>query len=125
MVGISNTYRMILYERIREIGTMRALGMEGKTTGKIFTTEAVVLCILGAVLGLLISVVAMTIVHFIPVSNEALRLFLDNGHFTFKLSAVSIIVQYILLIALTSWAVWGSARKAAKMNPAEALRTFK
>ncbi len=30
MVGVSNTYRMVLYERIREIGTMRALGMTGK-----------------------------------------------------------------------------------------------
>ena len=46
MVGISNTYRMVLYERIREIGTMRALGMSGKDTGRVFTTEAVILSIL-------------------------------------------------------------------------------
>ena len=32
MVGVSNTYRMVLYERIREIGTIRALGMTGKDT---------------------------------------------------------------------------------------------
>ena len=55
MVGVSNTYRMVLYERIREIGTMRALGMTGKDTGRVFTTEAVILCIIGAVLGLFLS----------------------------------------------------------------------
>ena len=44
MVGVSNTYRMVLYERIREIGTMRSLGMTGKDTRKVFTNEAVILC---------------------------------------------------------------------------------
>ena len=56
MVGVSNTYRMVLYERIREIGTMRALGMTGKNTGKVFTAEAVILCIFGALCGLILSI---------------------------------------------------------------------
>lgn len=125
MVGISNTYRMVLYERIREIGTMRALGMTGKDTGRLFTTEAVILCVMGACGGLLLSVIVMTIIHFIPITNESLSFFLHNGHFTFTLSTGTIIVQYILLIVLTSLAVKGSAKKASKMNPAEALRTVK
>lgn len=125
MVGVSNTYRMVLYERIREIGTMRALGMNGKDTRKVFTYEAVILCILGALAGLLFAVIVMAIIHLIPVNNEALSFFLHNGHFTFKLSVGSIIIQYILLIVLTTIAVRGSAKTAAKMSPAEALRTVK
>ena len=125
MVGVSNTYRMVLYERIREIGTMRALGMNGKNTRKVFTYEAVILCILGALAGLLFAVIVMAIIHLIPVNNEALSFFLHNGHFTFKLSVGSIIIQYILLIVLTTIAVRGSAKTAAKMSPAEALRTVK
>lgn len=125
MVGVSNTYRMVLYERIREIGTMRALGMNGKDTRKVFTYEAVILCVIGAFVGLICAVILMTIIHFIPVDNEALSFFLHNGHFTFTLSVGSIIIQYILLIVLTTLAVRGSAKTAAKMNPAEALRTVK
>lgn len=125
MVGVSNTYRMVLYERIREIGTMRAIGMDGKSTGKVFTTEAVILCIIGACIGIILAAFCMFIVHLIPVHNEALTFFLHNGHFTFKISVGTIIVQYILLIILTSIAVHGSAKKASKMNPAEALRTVK
>lgn len=125
MVGISNTYRMILYERIREIGTMRALGMEGKMTSKLFTTEAVILCIFGAVSGLIISVVLLQILSMIPFNIEILSLFMRNGHFTYLLSPVSIIIQYVILIVLTTLAVLGSAKQAARMNPAEALRTFK
>ena len=125
MVGVSNTYRMVLYERIREIGTMRSLGMTGKDTRKVFTNEAVILCVIGALAGLIFAIIVMTIVHFIPINNESLSFFLRKGHFTFKMSVGSIIVQYILLILLTTLAVRGSAKQAAGMNPAEALRTVK
>ena len=125
MVGVSNTYRMVLYERIREIGTMRALGMDGKSTGKVFTTEAIILCILGACIGVIFAALVMAVVAAVPVRNEALSFFLHKGHFSFTISAGTIILQYILLIVLTSLAVRGSAKKASKMNPAEALRTVK
>ena len=125
MIGVSNTYRMVLYERIREIGTMRALGMTRKDTRKVFTSEAVVLCVIGAVLGLILAVTVMSIIHLIPISNEGLSLFLAKGHFSFKVSAWSVILQYIMLIVLTSLAVRGSAKKAASLSPAEALRTIK
>lgn len=125
MVGVSNTYRMVLYERIREIGTMRALGMNGKDTRKVFTYEAVILCFIGALAGMILAVIVMVCIHLMPVDNEALSFFLHNGHFSFKLSVVSIVIQYILLIVLTTLAVRGSAKTAAKMSPAEALRTVK
>ena len=125
MVGVSNTYRMVLYERIREIGTMRALGMTGKDTRKVFTNEAVILCVIGALAGLLFAALVMAIVHCIPVNNDALSFFLQKGHFTFKVSVLSVLLQYIILIALTTFAVRGSAKQAARMSPAEALRTVK
>ena len=125
MVGVSNTYRMVLYERIREIGTMRALGMTGKDTRRVFTNEAVILCVIGALAGLIFAAIVMAIVHCIPIGNEALSFFLKKGHFTFKMSVLSIVIQYIILIVLTSLAVRGSAKQAARMSPAEALRTVK
>lgn len=125
MVGVSNTYRMVLYERIREIGTMRALGMSGKDTGKVFTVEALILCILGALAGLLLAGFVMFIVHLIPIHYENLAFFLNKGHFSFTLSLGSIIVQYLILIILTALAVRGTAKKAASLSPAEALRTVK
>lgn len=125
MVGVSNTYRMILYERIREIGTMRALGMSENDTRKTFTSEAVALCLIGAAAGFLFSLIVMFVVHLIPISNEAISFFLKDGHFTFRISAVSVVIQYLILIVLTSLAVRDSAKKAALMSPAEALRTVK
>ena len=125
MVGVSNTYRMVLYERIREIGTMRAIGTTGKDTRRVFTNEAVILCLIGALAGLIFAVIVMAIVHCIPITNESLAFFLQKGHFSFKISVISVIVQYVMLIILTVLAVMGSARQAARMSPAEALRTVK
>ena len=125
MIGISNTYRMILYERIREIGTMRALGMGGRDTGAVFTSEALILSVTGACVGLVLSIVFMCIICSFGIHSESLGMFLHNGHLSFKLSPVTIIVQYALMIVLTVIAVSGTAHKASRMSPAEALRTVK
>lgn len=125
MVGVSNTYRMVLYERIREIGTMRALGMTGKDTGKTFTYEAVALCIFGALAGFVLAIIVMLILGIPRYTTESVQFFLRNGHMSFVLSPVSIVVQYLLMILLTTFAVHGTAKKASKMSPAEALRTIK
>lgn len=125
MVGVSNTYRMVLYERIREIGTMRALGMTGKDTGRTFTIEAIALCIIGAFVGFVVAIVFMLILGIPKYTAESVQFFLHDGHMTFTLSFFSILIQYILMILLTSLAVRGTSKKAAKMSPAEALRTVK
>ncbi|MBP5519653.1 MAG: ABC transporter permease [Treponema sp.] len=124
-VGISNTYRMVLMERIREIGTMRAIGMPGKDTKRMFSQEAIILSLIGATAGLVSSVILMTVFHFIPFNNDALSFFLKNGHFTFKLQLIPTVIQFVILIVLTALAVRGSAKKAAKMSPAAALRSVR
>ena len=125
MVGVSNTYKMVLYERIREIGTMKALGMTGKDVKKVFTLEAVSLCIIGACAGLILAIFALFILHLVPISSENMAIFLSKGHFSFVVPLSSIIEQYILLIVLTTFAVRSSAKKASMLSPAEALRTTK
>lgn len=122
MVGISNTYRMILYERIKEIGTMRAVGMTGKQSGSLFTTEAVILSLIGAVGGCILAILIMLIVSTITINNEALSFFLHNSKLTWTLSVGSVLVKYILMIILTILAVRGTSKKVANMPPAHALR---
>lgn len=125
MVGISNTYRMILYERIREIGTMRAVGMTGSQSGNMFTVEAVILSLIGALAGFILAVIVLAIVSCFTISNEALSFFLRNGHLTWILSAGSMIGKYVVMIILTILAVRGTAKNAAGLSPAVALRSSK
>ena len=125
MVGISNTYRMVLYERIREIGTMRALGMTRKDTKRSFRMEAVILSLASGIVGLILSIILMLVLGLNHIEAESVQMFLKAGHMTFKLSPLSIIFQYVLMVLLTMLAVNGTAKRAARMSPAQALRTVK
>lgn len=125
MVGVSNTYRIVMYERIREIGTMRALGMRKTQTRRVFTTESIFLCLVGAIIGLLLCLLAYAICKNITVTDERLILLVCKGHFVFKFSVITIVIEYLLLIIFTFLSVLGSAKKAASLSPAAALRTIK
>ncbi|MBP5452204.1 MAG: FtsX-like permease family protein, partial [Treponema sp.] len=125
MVGISNTYRMVLYERIREIGTMRALGMTRKDTKRSFRMEAVILSLASGIVGLILSIILMLVLGLNHIEAESVQMFLKAGHMTFSLSPFSIIFQYVLMVLLTMLAVNGTAKRAARMSPAQALRTVK
>ena len=57
--GIANTVLMAAYERVREIGTLRALGLTRRGVVTLFVTEGLVMGVVGAVLGALLSGAAM------------------------------------------------------------------
>lgn len=125
MIGISNTFRMIIYERIREIGTMRAVGMHRNKIGRVFIWEAVLIAVLGAAIGLVLAIVTMSVLGLFYFSNPQLSLFLNNGHWSYILAPTSIILKFLLVSLLTVLAMLGSANRASRLNPAEALRTTK
>ena len=123
MIGISNTYKMVIFERIKEIGTMRALGVKQKEAGRIFMWEAVLLSLFGSLVGFIVAILGMKVLSLFTFTSEELSLFLHNGHWTYVLNAGSISIKLIVVVLLTMLAVRGSAKQAAKLNPAEALRT--
>ncbi len=124
MIGITNTFRMIMYERIREIGTMRALGMQRPTVRNLFLLEALFLSLGGTVLGLIASAIVMTLLHLINFGlNTPLFLLLKDGHMTFDLKAGQLIGNLLIVAVLTILAAYFPARKAARLNPADALRS--
>ena len=56
-VGITNTFRMVVYERTREIGTMRALGFQRSQTRLLFLVEALLLSLSGVTAGMILAVI--------------------------------------------------------------------
>lgn len=56
-VGVSNTMLMAVFERVRELGMMRALGMSERDVRKLFLIEAAGIGLIGAVLGVTAGVV--------------------------------------------------------------------
>jgi putative ABC transport system permease protein len=126
MVGITNTFRIIMYERIREIGTMRSMGMQRGEVRSLFLYEATFLAIGGVLAGIALALMAMGIVSLVNFGlNSPLFIILKNGHMTFRLEAARMAANVLIVAALTMAAAFFPARKAARLDPAVALRTVK
>ncbi|MBN2535696.1 MAG: ABC transporter permease [Spirochaetales bacterium] len=124
MVGITNTFRMILVERTREIGTIRAIGMQKNGVRGLFLTEAFYIALFGAFAGLVIASGIAGILSIIPFStNNPFFIFLNNGKLTFRFMPVSIIINILVIAGTSVLAALFPAQKAAKLDPAKALGT--
>lgn len=123
MVGVMNSYRMVMVERTGEIGTMRAIGVQRSGIMGIFLWEALFITLSGAIAGYVSALVAMGIASIPTISGASiLSFFLDKGHFAFKLSFFEAIRNIAILCAFSIAAVSFPARAAAKLEPAVALR---
>lgn len=126
MIGVLNTFRMIVFERRGEIGTMRACGASARSVKNIFLMEGVLLTFIGAVAGLLLGLLIMFIISLIPIAKDSMfSVFARGGHMVWKLESGAIAFWFLILAVLTLLAVRIPASKGSKMLPAEALRSVK
>jgi putative ABC transport system permease protein len=126
MVGISNTFRMVMFERIREIGTMRALGMQRPAVKRLFLLESGFLAAGGTAAGMAAAGIAMLILSLFNFGTSTFfSLFMRNGHLTFSVGPGQAALNFAIVLFLTLLAAWFPARKASRLEPAEALRTSK
>ncbi|HHT90396.1 MAG TPA: FtsX-like permease family protein [Firmicutes bacterium] len=122
MVGITNTFRMMMIERTKEIGTMRAFGMHQKQVKHIFLWEAVFLGLLGCLAGLVLSAVVTLVVGSIRFNAApSMQFFLDDGRISFALSLPETILNTALVVFTSLIAAYWPARAAAKLSPMKAL----
>ena len=124
MVGVVNTFRMVLLERIREIGTMRAVGMQGRSVRGIFLMEAGFIGLIGALIGLVLAGIAMLVLGQVTLDTDSpLQFFLNDGRITFAVPPLSVVTNVAILLVLSLLAAFIPARRAARMEPAAALRS--
>jgi len=126
MIGITNTFRMVMYERIREIGTMRAIGVQRGEIRSLFLYEAFFLALGGAIVGIVLALMAMSLLSLINFGMDSPAfLIMRNGHLSFFLPPLRAVGNIIIITLLTLFAAYFPAKAAAKMEPAAALRTTK
>jgi putative ABC transport system permease protein len=121
MVGLLNSFRMVLIERTQEIGTMRALGMQRSGVRNAFVLEALFLSLAGALAGLAAALVATAALGSIE-APRGFQIFASGGRFAFAFVAGDVMATVVMLAAATLLAAWIPARKASRLRPADALR---
>ncbi len=117
--GIINTQYISVLERTREIGLMKALGMRRRHVSRLFQLEAAWIGFLGGILGAGLAWGIGTAMN--PWITQQLSLGDGNSLLIFQFIPVVLLIASLILIAML--AGWFPSRKAAKLDPIEALRT--
>ena len=110
-VGIMNIMLVTVTERTREIGVRKALGARPREILFQFLLEAFIISGIGAVLGILIAL-------SIPIAVQPL---LPDG-LSIPISLISIVAAFVVSCATGIIFGYLPARRAAKLQPTEALR---
>ncbi|MEI6850856.1 MAG: FtsX-like permease family protein [Candidatus Saccharibacteria bacterium] len=117
--GIINTLYMSVQERTKEIGLMKAMGMSRSKVFLLFSVEAILLGLLGSIIGVIAAMGVGNIANKIA-SDSILKDLPGFDLTTFPVLSVVIVMFVVILIAFLAGAL--PARRAAKLDPIEALR---
>jgi len=110
--GIVNTLSLSIYERTRELGLLRAVGMTRRQTRSMVRWEAVIIAVMGALFGVVIGIAF----------GWALQQALEPQGFTELGIPAGQLVFYVVLSALAGvLAAILPARRAARLNVLEAI----
>jgi putative ABC transport system permease protein len=117
--GIINTLLMSVQERTREIGLMKAMGMNGGRVYALFSTEAVFIGFLGSALGVVAAVGVGTLASSL-LANGVFAALPGLQVVQFAPASIAIIIGIVMGIAFLAGTL--PARAAARQNPIDALR---
>ncbi len=125
--GIINTMLMAVLERIKEIGMLMAVGMNKRRIFSMIILESVMLTIVGGIFGMLIGTGITKIFETHPINLSMFSEGLEGYGFASQVytslrTETLVIITFLVIITGVLSAIW-PARKALKLNPAEATRT--
>ncbi len=111
LFGIVNTLGLSIYERIHELGLLRAVGMSRRQVKRMVRVEAVIIAVLGAVLGLVVGVLFGWALQR-SLSDQGVELVIPVG----QLIGMLVVAALLGVVA----AIW-PARRAAKIDVLAAI----
>jgi lipoprotein-releasing system permease protein len=119
--NIISTLVMVVTDKTREIGILRAMGMRASSIRRVFFAQGLVIGMIGTTAGLIIGVAASAIID----GKRLIRLdpsvyFIDHLPISTQVGDVTLIVLASLAVAAV--ATIYPARQAARLYPVEAIR---
>jgi putative ABC transport system permease protein len=112
VLGITNTMALSIYERTREIGLLRAVGMSRRQVRRMVRWESVIIALFGALLGVLLGIF---------LGWAVTRALVDEGLSAFSIPYAQVAVAFVLAgFGGVVAAVW-PAYKAGRLNVLRAI----
>ncbi len=122
---IINTTMMVIYERMREIGTLSALGMHGKELTRLFFLEGGIISAIGAAAGVLLGTAITFYLGRVGINfTDALSgIDMEISSILYpKFNLWTTIIVYFYSVIISAAATLIPSRRASRIEPVEALR---
>jgi len=122
VIGILNTLAIAIRERTREIGTLRAIGMQRTKVLWLFLLEAALLGLSGTVAGALAGVGVAALVNSAHLAvPESVQMFLMQQHLTMTILRRAVVGDVLFIVVVTTAAAIAPAFSAARLKPVTAM----
>jgi putative ABC transport system permease protein len=113
-VGVASIMLVVVEERTREIGVKLAVGAKRKQILRQFFSEALVIILLGGIIGFALSALVLQVIP-----THLIEDYVGNPRINYTVGMVTILI----LLAIGTVSGLMPARKAASTDPIEALRS--
>lgn len=118
--GIFNILMMIIYEKLPDIAILKAIGFKDKDIISIFLSESLIIGFSGGLLGLLLGFTLQKVIGSIRMNVKG---FIALEYLQFNTSVSFYLFAFTFAIIVTAIAGYIPARKAAKTDPIDILRS--
>ena len=117
--GIYNILNMLIYEKMKDIAILKATGFSGKDVQYIFMSQAMIIGLIGGVLGLLIGFLLSRLIDQVPFETEALPT-ITTFPVNYRLGYY--IIGIVFALISTFIAGYLPSNKARKIDPIRIIR---
>lgn len=123
---VINTTMMVVFERMKEIGTIAALGMRGSAIVRLFFFEAVTISVIGSFAGTLLGgaasyVISKTGINLAKMTGGTMNLQFSEIMYP-SFNPGLLIFSFVFGVFVASLCAYIPASRAARIEPVEALR---
>ena len=124
-IGIMNTMWIAIRERTREIGTLRAIGMQRGSVLWMFLLESLMLGLFGTVAGAIAGSIIGTAIDraHLPVA-QGLQFILMSDHLHLAVHTPNVLFAIVFITCVTGVAALFPSRRASKLEPVVAMSHF-
>ncbi len=126
LIGVINTLRMTIKERTREIGTVRAIGMQKNDVRMMFMLETGFLASFASIAGTVLAFCVMWGLSLLTIDakDNPMGMLLVQGHLFFAPTVIATVSYNVLIVAIAVVTAFFPAKKAARRPVSDALRHF-
>ena len=117
--GIYNILNMLIYEKMNDIAILKATGFSGKDVQLIFMSQAMIIGLVGGILGLVIGYGLASLIDTVPFETEALP---TVETYPINMNPMFFVIGFLFALISTFLAGYLPSKKAKKIDPVKIIR---